>query len=110
MRQLVVAIRETVPFHISATIERVEVEAGKKVELKLRCQRLWPDFKSPVTVTSLAFPGSIKTGTLTIPADKTEATATIEVQPNAKPAVRAGAANPGPGAVHQDSQGREQAE
>ena len=38
-----------------------------------------------MTVTPLAFPGSIKTGTLSIPADKTEATATIDVQPNAKP-------------------------
>jgi hypothetical protein len=85
MRQLVVAIRETAPFHVSPTIERVEVEAGKKVELKLQCQRLWPDFKSPVNVTPLDFPGSIKTGTLSIPADKTEATATFDVQLNAKP-------------------------
>ena len=85
MRQLVVAIRETAPFHVSPTLERVEVEAGKTVELKLQCQRLWPDFKSPVNVTPLAFPGSIKTGTLSIPADQTEATVTIDVQPNAKP-------------------------
>jgi hypothetical protein len=84
-RQLVVAIRETAPFHVSGTMERVEVEAGKKVELKLQCQRLWPDCKSPVTVTPLAFPGSIKTGTLSIPADQSEASATIDVQPNAKP-------------------------
>jgi len=85
MRQLVVAIRDTAPFHVASTLERIDVEAGKKVGLKLQCQRLWPDFKSPVNVTPLAFPGSIKTGTLSIPADKTEATATIEVQPNAKP-------------------------
>jgi hypothetical protein len=84
-RQFVVAIRETAPFHVYPTMERVEVEAGKKVELKLQCQRLWPEFKSPVNVTPLEFPGSIKSGTLSIPADKTEATATIEVQPNAKP-------------------------
>jgi hypothetical protein len=84
-RHLVVAIRETAPFHVSPAMERVEVEAGKKVELKLQCQRLWPDFKSPVNVTPLDFPGSIKTDTLSIPADKTEATATIDVQPNAKP-------------------------
>src|SRR5579872_362257 len=49
MRQLVVAIRETAPFHVAPTMERVEVEAGKKVEIKLQCQRLWPDFKSAVT-------------------------------------------------------------
>jgi hypothetical protein len=84
-RQLVVAIRETAPFHVSPASERVEVEAGKKVELRLQCQRLWPDFKSPVNVTPLDFPGSIKTEALSIPADKTEATATIDVQPNAKP-------------------------
>src|SRR5262249_28980739 len=73
------------PFHVSPTMERVEVEAGKKVELKIQCQRLWPDFKSPVNVTPLAFPGPIKTGTLSVPAHKTQATVTIEVQPNAKP-------------------------
>jgi hypothetical protein len=85
MRQLVVAIRETAPFHVAPSLERVEVEAGKKVELKLQCQRLWPGFKSPVNVTPLAFPGPIKTDTLSIPAEATEATATLEVQPNAKP-------------------------
>jgi hypothetical protein len=84
-RQLVVAIRDTAPFHVAPMIERVEVEAGKKVELKLQCQRLWPDFKSRVNVTPLAFPGPIKTDTLSIPADKTEATSTIDVQPNARP-------------------------
>jgi hypothetical protein len=84
-RQLVVAIRDSAPFHVAPMEERVEVEAGKKVEVKLQCQRLWPDFKSPVNVTALAFPGPIKTGTLSIPADKTEATATIDVQPNARP-------------------------
>ncbi|OAI50709.1 hypothetical protein AYO44_05420 [Planctomycetaceae bacterium SCGC AG-212-F19] len=84
-RQLVVAIRDSAPFHVAPMMDRVEVEAGKKVELKLQCQRLWPDFKSPVNVTPLAFPGPIKTGTVSIPADKTEATATIDVQANAKP-------------------------
>jgi len=84
-RQLVVAIRDSAPFHVAPMEERVEVEAGKKVELKLQCQRLWPDFKSPVNVTALAFPGPIKTGSVSIPADKTEATTTIDVQPNARP-------------------------
>jgi Bacterial pre-peptidase C-terminal domain len=83
-RQLVVAIRDSAPFHVAPMMESVEVEAGKKVELKLQCQRLWPDFKAPVNVTPLAFPGPIKTGTLSIPTDKTEATATIDVQPNAR--------------------------
>jgi hypothetical protein len=38
-----------------------------------------------VNVTPLAFPGPIKTGTLSIPADKSEATVTIDVQPNTRP-------------------------
>jgi hypothetical protein len=84
-RQFVIAIRDNAPFHVAPMMERVEVEAGKKVELKLQCQRLWPDFKSPVNVPPLAFPGPIKTGTLSIAADKTEATTTIDVQPNARP-------------------------
>lgn len=84
-RQLVVAIRGNAPFDVAPLAERVEVEAGKKVELKLQCRRRWPDFKSPVNVTALAFPGPIKTGTVSIPADKTEATTTIDVRPNARP-------------------------
>ncbi|MBY0522101.1 MAG: PPC domain-containing protein [Gemmataceae bacterium] len=84
-RHLVVAIRDSAPFHVAPMMEVLTVEAGKKVELKLQCQRLWPDFKSPVNVTPLAFPGPIKTSTLSIPADQTEATTTIDVQPNARP-------------------------
>ncbi len=52
--------------------------------MKLQCQRLWPEFKSVVNVTPLAFPGAIKTGTLSIAADKSEATAIIDVQGNAR--------------------------
>jgi hypothetical protein len=84
-RELVVAIRETAPFHVAPMTDRVEVEAGKKVEVKLQCQRIWPEFKAAVNVTPLAFPGPIKTGTLSIAADKTEATSIIDVQANARP-------------------------
>jgi hypothetical protein len=84
-RELIVAVRENAPFHVAPTMDRIEVEAGKKIEVKLQCQRIWPDFKAAVNVTPLSFPGPIKTGTLSIAADKSEATATIDVQPNAKP-------------------------
>jgi hypothetical protein len=83
-RELVVAVRETAPFALTPAAEKLEVEAGKKVEVKVKLERLWPEFKGPVTLLPLAFPGPIKMGTVTIAADQAEATVTFEVQPNAR--------------------------
>ena len=84
-RELVLAIRETAPFAVSPVVDRIEVEAGKKVEVKVACVRSWPTFKGTVTLTPLAFPGPFKMGTVTVPDGKTEATVTIDVQANTRP-------------------------
>jgi hypothetical protein len=84
-RELVVAVRGDAPFALTPAVETLEVEAGKKVELKVACERLWPDFKGNVTVVPLSLPNPVKMGSVTIPEGKIEATATIEVQANAKP-------------------------
>ncbi|MBN9119398.1 MAG: hypothetical protein J0I06_09605 [Planctomycetes bacterium] len=85
-RELVVAVAgETSPFAIAPAVERVEVEAGKKVELRVRCERIWPDVKSPVTLIPLSFPNPIKMGTVNVAADKSDATVTLEAQANARP-------------------------
>jgi hypothetical protein len=86
MRELVVAIAgESAPFALTPAVERIEAEAGKKVEVIVKCERLWPDFKGNVTLIPLSFPGPIKMNTATIAADKTEATVILEVQANARP-------------------------
>jgi hypothetical protein len=84
-RELVVAVRGDAPFALTPAAETVEVEAGKKVELKVACERPWPEFKGAVTLTPLSFPNPVKMGSVTVPEGKTEATVTIEVQANARP-------------------------
>ncbi len=83
-RELVVAVRESAPFGLHFSPARIEVEAGKKVELPLQLNRRWADFKAPVTVLPLAFPGSIKMGTVTVPAGKNEVKVVLEVQQGAQ--------------------------
>jgi len=84
-RELIVAISDTAPFAVTPVSERVEVEAGKKVEVKVACARGWADFKAAVNLTPLTFPGPIKMGAVSVPEGKGEATVTFEVQAGAKP-------------------------
>jgi len=85
-RELIVAIAgEATPFALKPAVEKIEVEAGKKVEVVVKCERLWPDFKGDVTLIPLSCPGPIKMNTFTIAADKNEVTLTLEVQAGARP-------------------------
>jgi hypothetical protein len=83
-REFVVAVGEAPPFAITPAVEKLEIEAGKKVEIVVKCERLWPDFKGAITLIPLSFPGPIKMGTVTIAEGKSEVTATLEVQANAR--------------------------
>jgi hypothetical protein len=83
-RELVLAVREAAPFAVTPA-EQATVEAGKKVEVKVACARLWPEFKGAVTLTPLSFPGPIKMGTMSVAEGKNDATITIEAQPNTRP-------------------------
>jgi hypothetical protein len=84
-RELVIAVAGEAPFAVAPAAERIEVEAGKKVEVIVRCERLWSDFKGPVTLIPLSFPNPVKMNTVTIPEGKTEATVTLEVAGNSRP-------------------------
>ena len=55
------------------------------MEVVVKCERLWPDFKGAVTLIPLSFPNPIKMNTATIAEGKTEVTITLEVQANARP-------------------------
>jgi hypothetical protein len=82
-RELGLAIRDTAPFGLRFETERVEIEAGKKAELRLKLERHWPDFKSSVTVLPLTFPNSLKMTSGAIAT--TDTVVTIEAQANARP-------------------------
>lgn len=85
-RELVLAVAgEPAPFVVTPAVETLEVEAGKKAEVVVRCDRLWPDAKGAVTLIPLALPNPIKMTTATVAADKTETAVTFEVAANAKP-------------------------
>jgi hypothetical protein len=79
-RGLVVAVRESAPFALFFTPERVEVKAGSKIEVKLHVDRLWPDFKGPMNVSPLSFPGPIRMKNIQVAAEKKEAAIQLEVQ------------------------------
>jgi hypothetical protein len=83
-RELALAVRDTSPFGLRFTAERVEIEAGKKADVKIQLERLWPDFKNAVTVIPLSFPNPVKMGQVSVAPDKSEATVTLEVQANAR--------------------------
>ncbi len=85
-RELVVAVAgEAAPFALAPAVETVEVEAGKKVDVVVKADRLWPEFKGNITLIPLSFPNPIKMNTATIAEGKTEVTVTFEVQANARP-------------------------
>jgi hypothetical protein len=85
-RELVVAIAGgPAPFALTPAAEKLEAVAGKKVDVVVKCERLWPDFKGAVTLIPLSLPSGVKMNTATIAADRGEATVTLEVQANARP-------------------------
>src|SRR5262249_12806366 len=84
-RDLALAVRESAPFSLRFPIERLEVQAGKKAELKVHLDRHWPEFKTNLTMLPLSFPGNFKMNNTEIPAGKGEGSISIEVQANTRP-------------------------
>ncbi len=85
MRELMVAVRESAPFALRFTEERVEVMPKSKTVLKLRVDRPWSDFKNLITVLPLSFPGPIRMNTVEVAPGQNEASLTVEVQPGTPP-------------------------
>src|SRR5205823_4456679 len=84
-REFVLAVREGAPFGLAFDGERVEVEAGKKAELKLRLQRHAKDFTGKVTLLPLAPVGNLRPGNADIAAGKDEGTLTVDVPAGTPP-------------------------
>jgi hypothetical protein len=84
-RDLVVAIRDGAPYRLEFADERVEVEAGKMAELKLRLLRRWPDFKNEVGIQPLAFPGNFQLPSDRFTGDRLELTLPLTVQNGTRP-------------------------
>jgi hypothetical protein len=84
-RELVVAVRDSAPFGLRFEPERVEVEAGKAAQLKLKLARHWADFRGDVNVLPLEFPGQFRLAATKIAAGQDELTVTIDVQGGTRP-------------------------
>src|SRR5262249_40464103 len=49
-RGVTIAVREKAPFGLSAEAEKTTIMQGDKLNVKLKLQRQWPDFKVPLQV------------------------------------------------------------
>jgi uncharacterized membrane protein len=79
------AVRETAPFALAFEKSSAETKAGEKLELNVKLDRLWPEFKNQLTLQALEFPNSIKMANVILAADKNEAKVTLDVQANCQP-------------------------
>jgi hypothetical protein len=84
-RAFILAVRDGAPFALEFADERVEVEPGKKVELKLRLCRHAQQFSDKVIVQPLAPPGNFKVAGTEVAAGKDEASLTVDVPPGTPP-------------------------
>jgi hypothetical protein len=84
-RELVVAVREQAPFSLRFVPERIEVEAGKPVALKLQLTRHWAAFRGDVNLLPLAMPNSFRLPTQRIAAGQNEITLNLDVPQGARP-------------------------
>lgn len=85
MRDQVLAVREKAPYALKFPESKVAAVSGQKVEVKLTLERLWADFKEPLNILPLAWPGNFKTNNGQFSGDGKEITLSIEVQANTRP-------------------------
>jgi hypothetical protein len=85
VRELTLAVREKAPFSLRFATEQIQIEAGKKAQVKLAVTRLNPDFKEKLTLLPLPLPGNLKITAPEIAAGANEATIEIEPQSGTRP-------------------------
>ncbi len=84
-RELAASLRETAPFFAVPERETLEAKPGDKIELKVKIERLWPEFTGDLKLLPLGFPGNFQMPELPVAAGATEATVTITVQEGTPP-------------------------
>jgi hypothetical protein len=83
-RALVLAVRPGAPYALTATLAKPALLQGDKTDLKVQLTRLWPEFKTPLTVQ--AQPADLPAGLtlnnnqpITLAPDKAEGTLAVNV-------------------------------
>jgi hypothetical protein len=84
-RDLIIAVRDGAPYRLEWASDRIEVDAGKVAEAKLKLVRRWPDFKNEVTVQNLAFPGNFQMNNTAFAGEQAEIAVPITVQGGTRP-------------------------
>jgi hypothetical protein len=90
-RNLMLAVREQAPFKLTATPDKAIAFQGKRVNVAIKLNRLWPDFKVPLQVgpidvqSPLAQSLVFNNNNQPIPVNKDTATAFFEIRPNVPP-------------------------
>jgi hypothetical protein len=84
-RNFILAVRAGAPFALEFADERVDVEPGKKAELKLRLHRYAQDFADKVTVLPLAPPGNFQVAGTEVASGKEVASLMVDVPPGTPP-------------------------
>lgn len=85
MRELQAAVVEPAPYALQIEPERITVEAGKPVDIKLLATRYWPEFRGKIDYQPLNFPGQFQLGNGSISEGSDDKTLSIQVQANTTP-------------------------
>jgi hypothetical protein len=96
-REFLIAVREKPPYRFTVKETALTVKLGEKAPLNFKVERLWPDFKGPIQVRATHGPQQNQplipglqfnnNQPVTIAADKSEGTGTLNVSNNAQPGV-----------------------
>lgn len=84
-RDILLCVQQTAPYALQFENDRFVVEAGKKIEVKLKAERRWPEFKGAINAISNSTFGPIKLSQTNIAEGKTEGIVTLDIATNARP-------------------------
>jgi hypothetical protein len=73
-RGVVLAVRERGPFSLAATVDKIVITQGDKLEIPLKLERYAKDFATPVQVVPINLPQGIQVQPVTLSPGKDEAT------------------------------------
>jgi hypothetical protein len=84
-RNLLLAVRPSAPFALTASPEQATVAPGSAVELRVAVKRLWPELKGSVQVVGQGPPPEFTLTPADVAADQSEAVVRLAVGENARP-------------------------